>query len=147
MAHLGEPKTTPPRRGASSMWASRYILGAFSVAVLVVTARQYSISIMKTKASPDVLAEIISFLVAETGKDSSSSVQASPFYHTSQAQRLGENRPKTEFYHVVFSTACTPLQNWQSYLLFFSAMKVGQSGNVVSSNAFKIGICMTVVLT
>lgn len=34
-------------------------------------------------------------------------------------------------YHVVFSTSCVPLQHWQSYLFFYSAMKVGQPGNVV----------------
>jgi hypothetical protein len=34
-------------------------------------------------------------------------------------------------YHVIFSTSCVPLQHWQSYLFFYSAMKVGQPGNVV----------------
>mmetsp|Transcript_23714 Transcript_23714/g.34577 ORF Transcript_23714/g.34577 Transcript_23714/m.34577 type:complete len:511 (+) Transcript_23714:55-1587(+) len=32
--------------------------------------------------------------------------------------------------HVVFSTDCGDFQHWQSYLLFFSAMKVGQPGRV-----------------
>jgi len=32
--------------------------------------------------------------------------------------------------HVVFSTDCGKFQHWQSYLLFYSAMKVGQKGYV-----------------
>jgi len=33
-------------------------------------------------------------------------------------------------YHVVFSTDCSPYQHWQSYLVFYTAMKVGQPGHV-----------------
>jgi len=33
-------------------------------------------------------------------------------------------------YHVVFSTACSPQQDWQSYVLFYHAFKVNQLGNV-----------------
>lgn len=33
-------------------------------------------------------------------------------------------------YHLVFSTDCSPYQHWQSYLLFYSALKVGQPGRV-----------------
>jgi gamma-glutamylcysteine synthetase len=32
--------------------------------------------------------------------------------------------------HVVFSTDCSDYQHWQSYALFYSAMKIGQSGKV-----------------
>lgn len=33
-------------------------------------------------------------------------------------------------YHVIFSTDCSPYQHWQSYLLYFSALKVKQMGHV-----------------
>jgi hypothetical protein len=33
-------------------------------------------------------------------------------------------------YHMVFSTDCSSFQRWQSYLLFYSAYKVGQPGTV-----------------
>jgi peptidyl serine alpha-galactosyltransferase len=33
-------------------------------------------------------------------------------------------------YHVVFSTDCSPYQHWQSYLVYFTAMKVRQLGHV-----------------
>ncbi|GKY98591.1 hypothetical protein MPSEU_000815800 [Mayamaea pseudoterrestris] len=33
-------------------------------------------------------------------------------------------------YHLVFSTDCSPYQHWQSYLVYYSAMKVHQPGHV-----------------
>jgi hypothetical protein len=33
-------------------------------------------------------------------------------------------------YHVIFSTGCSPFQDWQSYVFFFHAWKSGQQGNV-----------------
>lgn len=33
-------------------------------------------------------------------------------------------------YHVVFSTGCSPFQDWQSYVFFYHAWKSGQQGNV-----------------
>lgn len=33
-------------------------------------------------------------------------------------------------YHVIFSTDCSPYQHWQSYLVFYTAMKVQQPGHV-----------------
>merc|ERR1719232_1244004 len=33
-------------------------------------------------------------------------------------------------YHLVFSTDCSAYQHWQSYMLFFSAMKINQPGFV-----------------
>jgi len=33
-------------------------------------------------------------------------------------------------YHVVFSTSCSPLQDWQSFVFFYHAMKVKQQGSV-----------------
>lgn len=33
-------------------------------------------------------------------------------------------------YHVIFSTSCSDLTHWQSYLLFYQALKIGQIGNV-----------------
>lgn len=39
--------------------------------------------------------------------------------------------PSSPHYYMIFSSSCVPLQHWQSYLLFYSAYKVGQPGNVV----------------
>ena len=33
-------------------------------------------------------------------------------------------------YHIVFSTGCSPFQDWQSYVFFFHAWQSGQQGNV-----------------
>jgi hypothetical protein len=33
-------------------------------------------------------------------------------------------------YHVIFSTGCSPQQNWQSYVFFYHALAVHQPGNV-----------------
>jgi hypothetical protein len=33
-------------------------------------------------------------------------------------------------YHLVFSTACSPQQSWESYVLFYHAFKVNQPGNL-----------------
>ena len=33
-------------------------------------------------------------------------------------------------YHVIFSTGCSPQQNWQSYVFFYHALAVQQRGNV-----------------
>lgn len=33
-------------------------------------------------------------------------------------------------YHLIFSTDCSPFQHWQSYLVYFTAMKVRQPGHV-----------------
>jgi hypothetical protein len=38
------------------------------------------------------------------------------------------DRPK---YHLVFSTSCGPQQDWESFVFFYHAFKVGQPGNVV----------------
>jgi hypothetical protein len=39
--------------------------------------------------------------------------------------------PRPPVYYMVFSTSCTPQQNWESYVFFFHAMKVLQPGTVV----------------
>jgi hypothetical protein len=43
-----------------------------------------------------------------------------------------ENEPCQQFQdiHIVFSTSCSPFQNWQSYAFFYHAMRVEQPGNV-----------------
>ena len=33
-------------------------------------------------------------------------------------------------YHLIFSTGCSPFQDWQSYIFFFHAWQSGQEGNV-----------------
>uniref|UniRef100_A0A7S4ITT2 Uncharacterized protein n=1 Tax=Odontella aurita TaxID=265563 RepID=A0A7S4ITT2_9STRA len=44
--------------------------------------------------------------------------------HIHQTSHEGEK------YHIVFSTDCSAYQHWQSYVLFYSALKVGQEGFV-----------------
>jgi hypothetical protein len=43
-----------------------------------------------------------------------------------------ENLPNSEDdeYHIVFSTACSPFQNWQAYVFFYFAWKVKQPGSI-----------------
>jgi hypothetical protein len=38
--------------------------------------------------------------------------------------------PPRPSYHVIFSTGCSPSQNWQSYFFFYHALAVHQPGNV-----------------
>ena len=40
------------------------------------------------------------------------------------------NNDGEPYYHIVFSTDCSSFQKWQSYLLFYSAMKAKQPGSV-----------------
>jgi hypothetical protein len=43
---------------------------------------------------------------------------------------LRRKESKEPGYHIIFSTDCSGYQHWQSYLLYFSAMRVGQPGKV-----------------
>lgn len=45
----------------------------------------------------------------------------------SLSEELPSPRPS---YHVIFSTGCSPQQNWQSYFFFYHALAVHQPGNV-----------------
>ena len=47
-----------------------------------------------------------------------------------QQERVMKNPLDETKYHVVFSTDCTEYHNWQSYVLFFHAEKVGQPGTI-----------------
>lgn len=40
------------------------------------------------------------------------------------------NTAKPSKYHLVFSTGCSPFQDWQSYVFFFHVLQSGQEGNV-----------------
>lgn len=42
----------------------------------------------------------------------------------------GDSDGATPKYHMVFSTSCSPFQDWQSYFFFYFAWKVGQPGTV-----------------
>lgn len=44
--------------------------------------------------------------------------------------RAPDSNQATAQYQVVFSTACSPQQHWESYVLFYHAWKVQQPGNV-----------------
>jgi hypothetical protein len=41
-----------------------------------------------------------------------------------------DNQQKLPLYHMVFSTSCSEQQNWESYVVFYHAMRVRQRGNV-----------------
>ncbi|GKY98799.1 hypothetical protein MPSEU_000836100 [Mayamaea pseudoterrestris] len=43
---------------------------------------------------------------------------------------VADVKPAVVDYYMVFSTSCTPQQNWESYVFFFHAMKVLQPGSV-----------------
>ena len=45
-------------------------------------------------------------------------------------RRLERDPQTNQRYHLIFSTDCSPYQHWQSYLVFFTAMKVQQPGIV-----------------
>jgi hypothetical protein len=45
----------------------------------------------------------------------------------SLSDELPSPRPS---YHVIFSTGCSPQQNWESYVFFYHALAVQQPGNV-----------------
>uniref|UniRef100_A0A7S4ITR3 Uncharacterized protein n=1 Tax=Odontella aurita TaxID=265563 RepID=A0A7S4ITR3_9STRA len=48
----------------------------------------------------------------------------------SKAEVDESNGIQREKYHIVFSTDCSAYQHWQSYVLFYSALKIGQPGYV-----------------
>ena len=41
-----------------------------------------------------------------------------------------DNTPEPSDIHVIFSTDCNPYQDWQSLLLFYSAVTIGQKGPI-----------------
>lgn len=43
---------------------------------------------------------------------------------------LEYHHPDNTRYHLIFSTDCSPYQHWQSYLVYYTAMKVKQPGHV-----------------
>ena len=45
-------------------------------------------------------------------------------------QKQGESDATLKEYHMVFSTSCSPFQDWQSILFFYFAWKVKQPGTV-----------------
>lgn len=45
-------------------------------------------------------------------------------------QSVDTERKRTPNYHVLFSTSCNAQMHWESYVLFYHAMKIKQPGNV-----------------
>jgi len=68
-------------------------------------------------------------LLLARGDDSSSS---SSHTTTNRGKKKHEQEEEsaTPNYHMVFSTSCSASQDWQSYVFFYSAMKVNQPGDV-----------------
>jgi len=50
--------------------------------------------------------------------------------HHPQYKKKEESNNSNDNYHMVFSTSCSPFQNWQSHVLFYSAMRIHQPGHV-----------------
>lgn len=44
--------------------------------------------------------------------------------------RSADSKTPEQPFHIVFSTGCSPSQDWQSYAFFYHAMQVGQPGEV-----------------
>jgi peptidyl serine alpha-galactosyltransferase len=68
-------------------------------------------------------------MMLELPGDESESEEA--FLHSNK----GKDQPREDAsiepnYHMVFSTSCSPFQDWQSYLFFYFARKVQQTGTV-----------------
>jgi len=53
-----------------------------------------------------------------------------PDFHSNGTSLNGTTETKDVEYHIVFSTDCGPYQRWQSYLLFYQALKIGQPGKI-----------------
>jgi hypothetical protein len=60
--------------------------------------------------------------------------ELNPNFHSlltpEQDQALEVNEDDHTRYHLIFSTDCSPYQHWQSYLVYYSAMRVKQPGTV-----------------
>lgn len=62
------------------------------------------------------------------GLPSSSTTATTTLTTTKNAQ--AQSFASSPFYHIVFSTSCTPQQTWESMVFFYHAMKIQQPGNI-----------------
>ena len=113
----------PKTRAESKLYFVFVIIFGFSFASFLLTSittttPKYGDSVPHLKGKESVLSE---FLRAEKGKAMDG---YRPF--SGVTSKLTPNVS----YHVVFSTSCTDQQNWESYVFFYHAWKVGQPGNI-----------------
>jgi hypothetical protein len=104
----------PKRRPSYSKW--KILLLATVVALVPISFVQVAQPVANFE-----LDSISSF--QQTTAEKSEANEESP----SLSDELHLSRPS---YHVIFSTGCSPQQNWQSYFFFYHALAVHQPGNV-----------------
>jgi hypothetical protein len=131
-----ESKASPRwSKGGGSSRRHRLVLILLALALLAATMLQYGYLMatdvtLTTAKQRDIIPS--DFLPLVTSVDRAPGDVA--FKSTSRVAESATGTRKHSRgpnYHVIFSTSCVPLQHWQSYLFFYSAMKVGQPGNVV----------------
>jgi len=102
----------------------RIVYAAVGVAILILAWTSHAV------IENDVLAEKLSVVGANLQAPHERPVATTASGSIAAKEGpIAEGRPK-EKYHIVFSTDCSPYQHWQSYVLFYSALKVGQEGYV-----------------
>ena len=118
-------ETTTKSHGSSTSVA----LVLLSIAVGVVLVIQFSLSSLDAGHSMSL---------AETNdlfKKEFMALAELPFSHHDSLPIISDQKavvdlPNSPDYYMVFSTSCSPQQNWESMVFFYHAMKVGQPGNV-----------------
>lgn len=115
------PKEKEKNRGSTSTAFILLILGVMLLSALLyvdhVTHR--SLSKIAHKPGLDEGQSLQEAALNEANKDG-----ISPYEDPSLMANDGR------MYHLIFSTDCSEFQHWQSYLMFHSALKVGQPGTV-----------------
>ena len=78
-----------------------------------------------------MLASLLVFLHASVlSIDNTNNTGVNDPKSSSSVQQQEESNNNDDNYHMVFSTSCSPFQNWQSYVLFYSALRIHQPGHV-----------------
>jgi hypothetical protein len=122
-------------KGSASNQRHRLLLIALAFALLAASMLQYrylmatDLPMMAAKQSAAMLSDFAPLNISNPKFSEDVALKSTRGEAVADASR--KQRVRVPNYHVIFSTSCVPLQHWQSYLFFYSAMKVGQPGNVV----------------
>jgi hypothetical protein len=136
MANLLPAESMPLSRrskGSASNQRHRLLLIVLAFALLAASMLQYGylmatdLPMMAAKQSAIMLSDFVPLNMSKVPGDVASKLTSG----VAAADAGREQGVRVPNYHVIYSTSCVPLQHWQSYLFFYSAMKVGQPGNVV----------------
>jgi hypothetical protein len=102
-------------------WAEKTLVG-LAVATAFVLVLQYSTPVVEWDVGSTLESSKKEFLGLPTAatKTPSSSSSASSSSTSSTSSAASSSLPA---YHIVFSTSCTPQQNWESLVFFYHAMK------------------------